>query len=142
MLGLAGFQDPDPGDGGHELLEQRQPLGDQIGVRVGQAGDVSTRAGETGDEARPDRIGLTHEHDGDPVRCLLGRERGAGGRGDQHVDLETNELRGQRREARDLSGRIPLRDHERVALDVAVLSQARPEGGEPGLVLGEVHGDQ
>src|SRR5262249_7795855 len=57
----------------HELLEEPEPLGEQISVSVRQAGDVSSRTRKTGHEPRADGIGLSHEHDGDPICGVLGR---------------------------------------------------------------------
>jgi len=76
-----------------DLLEELEPLGDQIGVRVRKARDVCARARQARDEPLANGIGGDREDDRDRAGKLLRLEPRS--IDDQDIDLETEELFGQ-----------------------------------------------
>jgi hypothetical protein len=135
-------QDADPRGRWHELFEEFEPFREQIGVSVCKARGVPTRTGQTGHESGADGIRFAHEHDGDRARDFLGRESAAGRCRNENIDLDTDELRGERGEPLDLPRRISLLDDDVLTFDVSKLPKPVPEGSEPGLVPLEVPRDE
>jgi hypothetical protein len=91
-------------------------------------GDIATRSGQSGSEAFADRITTEGHHDRDRPRCLLDGSYRWGRRGDDHVDVEADELGGEVGESFETAVRVAGVDHDALSLDVAELTQALPEG--------------
>ena len=79
-------------------MEQFEPLGGDLHIKLGGASDVAARPAETGDQAKPHRIAASGEHDGNGRACRPGRQRrGRTGRGD-HGNLAADEIGHQLRQ--------------------------------------------
>jgi hypothetical protein len=66
----------------HQLAQQLETLGRQLGVDEIDSGRIATRTGEAGDQAEPYWVFGNRENDGDRRSCRLGRQcrlRTAGG---------------------------------------------------------------
>ena len=84
---------------GTQLTDQLELLADDVGGVGRAARDIAARPREARDQAGPHRISHTHHHDGDGARRLLRRQRSLGHHRHEHIDLEGDELRGERGEA-------------------------------------------
>src|SRR5262249_12331187 len=109
--------------------QQLEPLGRQFGGDVAEAGEVAAGPGETGDQARPDRVADAGEDDRDCRGCAFRRERRNLPWGHDHVDLATDEVSGQCRQPIIVTLRPAVFDRQALSLDVADLTQSLVERG-------------
>jgi hypothetical protein len=79
--------------GRDDIAQQLEPAALQAGCKVGQAGDISARPGETADDTGADGIADRREHHGYAVCCglgCLGRDRPE--TADEHIGRHLNQL--------------------------------------------------
>jgi hypothetical protein len=105
-------QDRQSAQTGHNLAQQCEPLAGKIGVLQGQAGDVTARPRQTGDQAHANRIVHQCKDDGHCRRRLLCGERRVSA-GDNDVHLEPRQFGGQLRRALGASLRPAILDRDR-----------------------------
>jgi hypothetical protein len=121
------------GDSGNRLLEQLQPLADQLRRESGHSSDVSPRPRQAGHEPTPDRIVMIRHDDGDRRRGAPGRLGSGCGARDYDVHLEPNKLV---HEGGESVGSFPVPstlDEDVLAVDVPQFTQPLEESlpGEP-----------
>ena len=92
MSGLVGIDEQQRrvSRSGSSSCKQLQPLGAQLDIQEGDAGDVAARPVEARDETSRNRIAADHEDDRDRRGCRLCRERRSGAR--QRDDHGTRRL--------------------------------------------------
>jgi hypothetical protein len=118
----------DSGYGRQRFLEELRLLGDQILELRGQSREVAPGAREARDQTRGDWIDQDDEDHGDRARRLLhDADRMRPGR-DDDVDLELNELGGERRDSLSVPVRPPIFDRHGLALGPAQLAEPLSEG--------------
>jgi len=105
------------------LLEQLQPLGHQLAVDRGQAGEVAARPGKAGNRSNLD--GLTHgrKDDGDLRSRLLDGHDCGGVRRDNHIQLEPDQFGRELGEPIELAQRPSVLDGDVLAINPAMLPQ-------------------
>jgi hypothetical protein len=98
----------DPGDG---VLEQLEPFLAQLGLIQKYPGDVASGPGKGGDESRRDRIAFEVERDDRNRRLRVpGGVDGGGGKRDDDIHAELDELGRESRKPLGLTGRPPRFD--------------------------------
>ena len=112
---------------GDNRLEKFNPFCRHLSDRRRMPGDIATRPRQSRDEAFADRITTESHYDGDRPRCLLGGSYRWGRRGDNHIDFEPNDLRGEIGKSCKFAVRISGLDHKVPPLDVAEVAQALAE---------------
>ncbi len=120
--------DEDSHDGrrGDQLVQQLQPLGPQLHVQRGHAGEVAAGSVQAGDKSSRDRIATGLEDDRNRRGRCLGRRYRWAIRGN-HGDLTANQIGRQCRQSIVLAIRPAKFDRHVVALDIARFAQAFPE---------------
>src|SRR5262249_23161842 len=73
----------------------------------------------------------THEHDGHCIRDALRRSGTAGRCRNENVDLESDQLGGERGETLDFPRSVSLLDNDILTVDVAELPKAFQKGSDP-----------
>ena len=102
---------------------------------------IAARPGEAGDKAKPDRVLVDDEDDGDCRGCRLGRECGRRSCGRDHGRAPANQIGCQHRQSIDLTLRPAVFDRHVLALEIAGVLEAlakstqtlRPPLGDVGL---------
>ncbi len=112
----------DPGHPGQCFLEERHTLRDELWAEEGQPRDVPTGPGETGHESVADRVAHHWHNDGDRGGHLLGRARRRRIRGDDEIELETNQFARQPRGPLDPPVCGSVLNGDVLALDIAFLA--------------------
>src|SRR4030095_9645903 len=108
---------------GDYRLKKFHPFCRHLSTRRRMPGDIATRSRQSGSEAFADRIPTEGHNDRDRPRCLLDGSYRWGRRGDDHVDVEANDLRRQIGKCFELPVRISRVDQGSLALDVAEVAQ-------------------
>ncbi len=110
-------------------LEQLESLAEQVERKVGHACHIRAGARETVDEPELDRVGGPDHDDRDRLRHFHGGTHGGTpGRHDDEVDIQGDQLGGERRRAVHLSFRVSLFEEKVVSLDIAAFAQQLLEG--------------
>src|SRR4029453_12911338 len=109
------------GDSRNRLLEQLQPLADQLRSESGHTRDVLLRFRQAGHEPARDRIDMNRHDDGDRRRGALGRLGSGGGARDDDVHVEPNQLGGEGGEPVSVVAVESALDEDVLALDVPQL---------------------
>jgi hypothetical protein len=117
-----------PRDLGDGLLEQLELFPDQVGLHVGDPGDVSARAREAGDESQRHRIGDRRHDDGDRLGRLLCRLDRVRTSGHKDFHLEPDQISREGGEPLVLPLRPSELDGNCLTFHIAQLTQALPEG--------------
>ena len=119
-----------------QFAQHPEPLGGNIGVDRGDAGDVAAGPVEAGDKAEFDRIAAGGEHHRNGSGGVLGRHRGGGaaGGGDQR-HLAADQLGGEVRQPLVVPVGPAIVDGDVVAVDETGLAQAFEKRIEAALVL-------
>jgi hypothetical protein len=113
------------GGPGHQLTQYLQPLCRQLVIEKIDAGQISTRPGETGDKAKLDRVFADDENDGDRRGCRLGRQRLTDtAQRDDDCDSPAHQFGRQRRQPIRLTLGPAVFDHGVLAFDMAGVFQA------------------
>jgi hypothetical protein len=115
------------GQGGDNRLEVFEPLHRHLGHRGREPRDVATGARQRRDEVLAEGVTGEGHHDRNRASGGLDGSHGCGCRGDDHVDLETNELRGEIGNPVDLAVRVACLDRHVLPLDITEGSEASPE---------------
>ena len=125
-------EDGHPGQAGDGLREQLQLFPDQIGAEGGQPGDVPARTREAGYEPTAHRIGMIQHDNGDRRTGVLSRKGPwPGPRGQDDVNLQTNQVGGQVWKPFLSPLRKPVLDYEVPALDPAKVGESVLQFVEP-----------
>jgi hypothetical protein len=116
----------------NDLLEQLQPLSRQLRDDGRQPGDVAGGSRQARDEPGRNRVTGRRHDDGDGPRSLLGRLSIGIETGDDHVNLETDEIGRKVRETLGSSLRVSELDVDVLPLDPSDVREALPECLVPG----------
>src|SRR5262245_19300448 len=104
---------------GHELTQQPQPLGHDLGGQEIDARRVAARPGKAGDQTVPDRVAGDAERDRDGRGRSLGRKRRRiAARGDDRY-ATVDEVGHERRQPIELAAEPVILDDHVLAFDVA-----------------------
>src|SRR6516165_5968756 len=119
----------------HQLVQKCQPLRTQLSCEKIDAGQVSARPGEAGDETELDGVFADAEDDRDRRGRSFGGKRSsvAGWRGD-NGDTTTHEVSHERRKAIELALKPVVLHRYVLALDIAGFVKALSESGGKGCI--------
>ena len=123
------------------FFQNLQPFAGEQGLDAAEASDVAAGMGQAVDESGSDRIGHVGKNDRDRLGSLL-QSQGAGGtRGDEYIDLKTNQLASECGKTVELGVGVAKFVNDSLALDIAELAEptnnfllpsaATGDGGEP-----------
>jgi hypothetical protein len=119
-------------DARNRLSHQLKPFRDQFGGQGAQAGDISARACEPGDDAGPDRFAARGHDHGNRFGGILGRHHRRRPAGHDQIDVQMKQFGYELRVTLGASvGRTVVQD-EILPLDVAKLAQTLSQGIEIG----------
>jgi hypothetical protein len=131
--------------GRDDLAQQLKPDALQASGKVRQSGDVSTRPGETCNDAGANRIADSHEYNRDPLSGRLARLSGNSAKSsDKHIGLHPNEVgrkawqefrsafRGAIDEVQVLSANVTklIETTQKILHEVAILAREQSEVGD------------
>ena len=102
---------------GHQLAQQLQPLGRQLGDEKIDARQIAARPGEAGDKSELDRVLADAEDDRDRRGGRLGRKRRGEASADDHRDPAADQIGRQRRQPNELILGPAVDDRDVLALD-------------------------
>jgi hypothetical protein len=103
-------------------------LGADLGHEKSQAGQIATGTDEAGHQPSGDRIGHGSHHDRNRLGGLLGRQCARRAVSYDHIDVELDQLGGERGETVESVLGPPIVNADVLALLVSELAQAREEG--------------
>jgi hypothetical protein len=115
----------------HQFEQQSQPFCHRLSSDQRDAGDVTARPVEAGDQPERDRVAADHEHDRNRRGRRFGRadRRGAGGR-DDGGDPPVDQIGRQCRQPIVLAVRVAVFDRHVAAFGMTGFAQAFAECGE------------
>ena len=114
-------------------MQQFHALPNQVLKEISCAGDVGTRTVEARHQATADGVNTDCKHNRNGHRRRLCGARGSGATCNDHGDLATHEVGGQRRQPINLAFRPPKFEHDVSALDIAGFSEAGAESRHNGV---------
>ncbi len=120
------------GELGKHFLEQLQPFSVQLLGHLGQPRDVAAGPRQALSQPQRNRVTRCRHNDRDCPGSSLGSQSIGSTGCDDHVDLETDEIGCEVREAIVFTLRIAVLDVDVLALDPAVVSETEPECLVPG----------
>src|SRR5262249_12720100 len=110
-----------------KLLEQLQPFHADGKFVLREASDIAAGSRKTRDKAGTYRIGDLRKYDGDIAGCLLQRDQRYRRTGQEHVGLESNQLRGLSPHALEVAAAPTILDAKVSARHPAELLEPLPE---------------
>lgn len=117
-------QERDPRNSGNGRLEKLDLFDAQVGTQGRHARDVPARSGEARNEAQLNRIRRVHHDNGDVRGRSLGAQYGSWIGRDDNVDLQANQVQGERIEQLSSSLGVSNLENNISAFDVSQGVQA------------------
>src|ERR1700674_2580288 len=136
---------PKHGHGGelrNNFLEQLQPLSNQLRVHLGQPGDVAARARQALNNPGCHRVTRSHHHDRDFPGSVFGSQSIVGDGSDDDINLKTDQIGDELREAIVSPLRISVLNDDSFSLNPSEVTEPLQEGLVPERCIGGREGRQ